>query len=170
MLPPANTPLEIVNVAGQQKCLDDTDDSTRADTAMTQQSCVAKHTPDEWTFTNPVVIPPVGAPAYFIKNVYSHECLDDVAPVAGHAIVQKTCDPRSLPQARKLAQEWYVNPLSGGEWYITSARRTVNNDNLALNVNTQSRSVLLNGDPINQVLLRPGVSLGYTQVWRFRTG
>jgi Ricin-type beta-trefoil lectin domain len=165
----ATIPVEIVNAAGQQKCLDDTDDSTHAGTVMTQQSCVANHTPEEWTFTNPVFIGPVDAPVYLIKNAQSHECLDDVAPLAGQPIVQKACDPPSLPQARKLAQEWYVQQLGGGEWFIYSASSTANNDSLVLGVDTQRRSILLNGDPIIQVLVPPGDPLGNTLVWRFRT-
>jgi len=159
---PVNTRLELINVASQ-KCLDDSDDSMRPDTVMTQQSCVADHTPAEWIFTDPVVIPPAGASeAFFIKNVYSGKCLDDVTPAADHDIVQKACDPQSLPQARKLAQEWYFSPVLGasGEWYITSA-----NSHMVLEVDARNRSILLNGDPIDQVPLRG--SLGYNQVWRF---
>jgi hypothetical protein len=152
---PVDTPVYILNI-GSGKCLDDTDDSKKSDTIMTQQGCVGGHSPAQWLF-QPV---PINSDmdGFFIKNVYSNMCLDDVTPATGHKIVQKPCNTR-LPLARQLAQVWAAIPVNG-QWALINQS---NGESLAVDVH--DRSIHLNGDPIDQegTNLRAG-----NQMWHFK--
>jgi Ricin-type beta-trefoil lectin domain len=148
-LPPVNRPTEVINDA-TGKCLDDTNRSKTDGTIMQQWSCFGDHPNQEWIF-RPV---PRAHYEWVIHNAFSRKCLDDKSGshVNGNKIRQWACNGR--PQ-----QKWAAFYIDGNGLAFLNM-----SSGLALDVNARDRSILLNGDPIDQRNLTWGAT---NQTWHF---